>query len=152
LCRCGFTPPFYFFSFLILCTHHLLPRISLIKDKQNGGNISWNQAAGFQAPIGVESVYSHDNSFVSLNATHMTQWGASVGQAYPQNLPTRGTIKYISATGSAYAALFTDGAVCCWGNSGDGGSCPTFHLPVVNIYSTSGAYAAVTSTGSVVAW
>ena len=62
----------------------------------------------------------------------------------------------ITATGSAYAALKSDGSVVTWGDSNAGGDSSSvasnLSSGVVAIYSTYGGFAALKSNGSVVTW
>eukprot|EP00606_Chrysophyceae_sp_TOSAG23-5_P000593 GSChrysophyteH2.ASY1.ANO1.1515.1 assembled CDS len=56
------------------------------------------------------------------------------------------------STGSAFAALKTDGSVVAWGYSSYGGNAPNGLTNVTTIYSTGSAFAALKTDGSVVAW
>ena len=81
-------------------------------------------------------------------------WGySSNGGATPATGVSSGVVS-IDSTGTAFAALKTDGSVVAWGNSVNGGTTPATGVSsgVVSIYSTDAAFAALKSDGSVVAW
>ena len=80
-------------------------------------------------------------------------WGySSNGGATPATGVSSGVVS-IDSTGTAFAALKTDGSVVAWGDSGSGGTNPGITSGVVSIYSVrGGAFAALKTDGSVVAW
>jgi alpha-tubulin suppressor-like RCC1 family protein len=146
--------------------------------KSNGSVITWGRAANggdsssvaSQLASGVIAIYSTSAAFAALKSDgSVVSWGDSLyggNSSAVVNKLQSGVVR-IYSNASAFAALKSDSSVVVWGNHYYGGyeqpadaeipnsqftGKPDNLSNVVSIYSTSSAFAALKSDGSVVTW
>eukprot|EP00440_Ansanella_granifera_P036175 gb/GFBE01039250.1/.p1 GENE.gb/GFBE01039250.1/~~gb/GFBE01039250.1/.p1 ORF type:complete len:303 (+),score=67.50 gb/GFBE01039250.1/:1-909(+) len=109
----------------------------------------------------VQEVASNLMAFAAVKADgSIVAWGHSSCGGQPSEevqdkLRSGGGVRKIFSTNRAFAALKRDGSVVCWGCLYHGARFPEMQSPAVvsKIYSAPrGAFAAVTTTGAVIAW
>jgi alpha-tubulin suppressor-like RCC1 family protein len=143
--------------------------------KSDGSVVMWGNGMQTTAIQNIDKIYTNQHTFAAIKTNHsVVAWGEDkYGGTVPTELADEGAgvVKIYSSSG-AFAALKSDGSVVTWGLTHHGGDSRPYnndpndtlnynecgitkgHISsgVVKIYSTSRAFAALKSDGSVVTW